>query len=706
MRMDEVAAELRIESGRGRPSGHRGRSGVWLYGEVKAKGVLAALAVAHAWQRWTAEHPQQIEPPALRGAEDARAAVRQAFADVAAFCRKHDFLLGQLRAGLGDTAADRVRGAAAGGSHSTGEHDFGEGQLAVIAKEAWHGRSAIFADYLAEHLASATAAFAPPQLPRGAALHLSSVATVACTDDREATSEVLAAGLEGYWFGRYVSSRVPWARSLESAEAVLLRAETSGRAARHHIDAYGALVMELLSTNVLLVRATEEASKAEHLVAAAIEGPYSTDHQEGGQTRRQLIEVRADLTSRLSLALHRLGRYQESLAPIETSLRLADEELADPSRKARALTNLADTLAALGRHDEAVEHAEQAVRIRSAPTGRSDPTSRERLSLSRNALIRAYAAGGRLDDAVRESRLLLADRALHPRGIHLARLGLADVLLQAGHPTRAALVARKTHLADTPGYLPFSYAYQHTLLIIARCTLDLERPAEAAALLAESPALDDWFRATVSPRLAIEIRLCWAQATGEPAELNAVARLADQSLGPAHPTTLEVRRTVARTLFASGDAEAALRDWNAILGDEAALAPHHLARVGTLTGLAEAQAALGHIARAQAHFAEAQAITDGTPADRHPLALAARLGTARLAARTGRTDEAVDLLDQVRDRSPAYDRRTGASTDDGAWELPALEDNHRLLRDANTLLAQLRPDAVSDLDIAWWTITE
>ncbi|NJP33755.1 tetratricopeptide repeat protein [Micromonospora thermarum] len=705
MRMDEVAGELRIESGRGRPSGHRGRSGVWLYGEVKAKGVLAALAVAHAWQRWTAERPQQAQPHAHRRAEDARAAVRHAFADVAAFCRKHDFLLGQLRAGLGDTAADRVRGAAAGGSHSAGEHDFGEGHLAVIAREAWHGRSAIFADYLAGHLASATAAFAPPRLPKGAALHLSSVATVACTDDREATPDVLAAGLEGYWFGRYVSSNVPWARSLESAEAVLSRAETSGRAARHRIDAHGALIMELLSTNVLLVRAAEEAGHAERLVAAAIDGPYATG-PEGSETRRQLIEVRADLTSRLSLALHRLGRHQESLASIETSLRLSDEALADPSRKARALTNLADTLAAIGRPDEAVEHAEQAVRIRSATTGQSDPTSRERLSLSRNALVRAYAAGGRLDEAVRESRLLLADRALHPRGIHLARLGLADVLFQAGHPTRGALLARQTHLTDTPGYLPFSYAYQHTLLIIARCTLDLERPAEAAALLAASPALDDWFRTTVSPQLAIEIRLCRAEATGEPAELNAVARLADQTLGPAHPTTLQVRRTVARTRLVSGDAEAALRDWNAIRNDEARLAPRHPVRVGTLTGIAEAHAALGQIDRAQAHFAEARAIADGTAADRHPLALAARLGAARLAARIGRTGEAVDLLEQILDRSPAYDRRIGASSDDGAWELPALEDDHPLLRAAHALLAELRPDAVSGLDGAWWTITE
>jgi len=714
MRVEEVAAAVALPGGRGRPSRRpAGRSSVWLYGEVRAKRVLAALAAAHAWQGFHAVDRSPRQTPATVVA--AREMVIDAFAKIVRFCREEHFLMTQVRTGLGDLSQDR--GSAGDGTvPAAWRHG---GPYAAAAREAWYGRCAVFAGFLQGRLAQAVGAVAPPEVDEATAQHMSSLATYACIDDPYGSPETVAAGLAGYWFERYLTGRIGWVAAVEEAERQRDRQRRGDRAPRHLVSADGSLVGELIATNVLLNRAAAAAAAAAESITTLLAGPYASRSGEPGDATRDLLEAHCDITSRLGLALYRLGRYTEATRALEHSLAIADKELAhDRSRMARAQTNLADTFATSGDPVLALANAVEAVEVRRAIARELDtPTTWERLSLSENALVRCLLAAGRTGEAVRVARALLDDRLVHGSGSLAAHRTIGRALRVAGHPERARQHLRQAHQFDSRWYLPFSYTYQRTVLELARCARDLAQPAEVLALLDDSPALDPWFASQVSPALAVEVRLCRAEALCDSGDTAAAQLAVDEAdrvvrdqLGTGHPLVLACRRANARLLARAGQTADAVGILLAVQSTEQGqLNPLDSGCITTRLSLAEIYARSGDRAAALAEVNEVINLVEHGVDPSSPAQLAARTAAARSDAEEERHDSALMWLQPVLDRRPVIDPSSGPNAAIDGWNLPALEEGHPLLLEARKLERSLRqlPSELTDTrGRPWWASEE
>src|SRR5207302_131221 len=123
-------------------------------------------------------------------------------------------------------------------------------------------------------------------------------------------------GLTGYWYSRYLRGTADWVGAIEQAELRVERLAGDGAPPWHQFTARGELVLELLTTQVLLSRAIQRATDA----VADLEAQSPPAAWAG--------EMRADLTSRIGFALHRDGAYDSSAAWLQRSLAICEHELA------------------------------------------------------------------------------------------------------------------------------------------------------------------------------------------------------------------------------------------------------------------------------------------------------------------------------------------------------------------------------------------
>ena len=692
MRVEDVAALVDLPTGRGRPRrGGGGRSPMWLYGEIRAKRVLAGLAAAHAWRHDTAAlQPLGAVPETVTGM---RAAAKAAFLEIVTFCQRERKLLDQIRAGLGDPSAHERRG----GDDTPPTWQVG-GPYATVAYEAWQGRCAAFAEFLQNRLGQAVQAVAPPAPDDlQIAQHLSNLATHACSDGNADPADDVAAGLTGYWFDRYLAARIGWLNGVAEAEQTLDRSRRSGQAGRHVAAAAGVLVTELLGSDVLLQRAAAEADAAHHSIAEMLAGQYSPGAGPLRDAARDLAELQCDLTSRHGLALLRQGRLAEAREPLGQSLALAHDVLGqDRARAARARTNLAEARAIGGHGVEALSLIADAVDVRKALVGATDtPTTRQRLAISEHTMVRVLIAAGRTGAARRLAQRLFQDSVRH--GVHeeVARRTLGVALRAAGHPHAARQHLERAHNGDSPWYLPFSRTYRDTVLELCRCALDLAQPTEVLRLSAFPPAAEDWFRKTVSPALAMQLSVCQVLALAEDGDAAALPEaerlvaLGVRLLGEEHLVVLETRRALAHTLVRADRPDRARNELLAVRDIEHAgrepVEPGSPGMLATALQLAEVAEILSDEDAVAAEITTLLALTGAGLDSDHPALLRARVVGARLAARTGDSQGAAQLLGPVVDRAPVPGSK-GPTADD----LPRLEEHHPVLEAARTILRGLK----------------
>ena len=698
VRAGDVAAAVRLP-------GERGRSAVWLYNEVRNRRVLVALAAAHAWRDFPGRAGWSCPRP-IGSVTAARSAAAAALAVIVVFHRAEQPLMTQVGYGIGDISTAEKRKLPAGNGVTPPRWPVsGWGRVAAAA---WHGRCAVFTDFLSPALrdcAQSVTYLTEADAIDGAS-RLSDIAFQTCLADREGPVDLIARGLAALWFERdlaRLAGTLP--RDLESSEtalAAVVRRRTDRRA---EANAGSVVVRVLLEAGTLHARCVREARRSvsvwQDLVAAGAARPDA-------ETRGHDLQRLSDAASHLGLAAARYGDRVAAADAWQLSRRIAEQDLShDVSRIARADTNLAALTAETGHGPDPASAISEVFGTRLIQAARQPDNAAawRRLTVTARARADIARVGGRVGDGVRLAAELLADRQARlgdpaHADIAEARVVLGQALLAAGHP-----VAARRHLeeaADTrhARFLATSYRVQEDLLWLARAALVLEQPQTVQDLLAGQAAATDWFCDQVSFRLGYTARRLLALATGalgRPEEATA-ALLADreqlggQPLDPGlDPLAADFDRALGEAALLRGDAAGALAILARLAEAEAQAGPPRPARGWTLVLLARAADQLGDAARATESFGLVTELGAGGIDPGHPVILTARYDEAVRRAATGDTREAADLLEPVLDRTLL------------AHGYAALGEAHPLLARARTLAGRLGitwPDSLAAIDEA------
>ena len=252
VRAGDVAAAVRLP-------GEKGRSAVWLYNEVRNRRVLVALAAAHAWT----EFPGRVNaapPGPIESVTAARSAAAAALGVIVAFHRAEQALMTQVGYGIGDISTAEKRQLASG--TNLAPPSWPDSSWGRVAAAAWHGRCAVFTDFLRPVLracAESVTYLAEPNAADSAA-RLSDIAFRTCLADREAPVDLVARGLAALWFERdlaRVAGTLP--RDLESSEIALATVARRSTDPRAEANASAVVVRVLLEAGTLHERCMRQA---------------------------------------------------------------------------------------------------------------------------------------------------------------------------------------------------------------------------------------------------------------------------------------------------------------------------------------------------------------------------------------------------------------------------------------------------------------
>jgi len=385
-------------------------------------------------------------------------------------------------------------------------------------------------------------------------------------------------------------------RSAERAEAAVAARTAADRALAARDAATGFLLTDMLGA----VDPRDGDGRSVRVVEALDAGVGSVAERFGNDPPTD-----AHVRSLIGSAYHALGLYAAAEEQRNAALALQRRH-GDPPALAEALLDLGQTLIRMGRHDEAIALATEAVGIRA----RIDGTAAVSTALARGVLASALAGTGRYEDAAqleRESldalRAALANddirvaRAVHQLGVRLRTLRRADdaePLLREAHETLVRLRG--------PNALETMVAAGN----LANCLLHLGRADEALPLLEASVDARRTVVGADDPRLAAALqRLAEARfyvlgdaARAEPAVAEA-ASIRTRRLGADHLHT-------ANSLHLHG---LALVDLDRADEAEPLLIEALRIRLGRLPSdhrqIAEARSALGHAIATQGRLDEA-----------------------------------------------------------------------------------------------------
>ncbi|MEZ0109792.1 hypothetical protein ABH920_003806 [Catenulispora sp. EB89] len=489
VRTADVAALIDLEGGDGRSAKGR-RSAVWLYGTVRSRRALVALAALHAWEEFRAGQSDAAVPPDPSTLEEAHATVADALLTVARFHRAARFLLRQVELGLGDIATSEKRAESADQAPAS----WPASAWGRVAAEGYAGRFGAYADHLAPRLLAAARAVCPMPAAQAAeqAATLSDLAFRALCGDPDGPIDLIAEGLAAYWTERdLVRVAGRWTRELAAAEKAVDGALRWSGDVRAEVAAQGFLTRVLLDSGALYERcAREEARRIRMLtaggapvpvpepvsepVSAAAGSPGETvgsgldqarhaagagpgdatgsgsdsdsgtgsDSDSGSGTSSGTgsgseiadLQTLCDAASRRGLALQRFGdlagaeaAHRQARSVAEIGLvPLGADEVA--SYAARSDHNLAEV--ALERRSPVAESlAERALAVRQNLARGGSSASWRRLSLTMELQVRVVGLGGGAVAAVQRAGALLADRIASAGGPDNAGVAAARVVL-------------------------------------------------------------------------------------------------------------------------------------------------------------------------------------------------------------------------------------------------------------------------------------
>ena len=709
VRAGDVAAAVRLP-------GETGRSAVWLYNEVRNRRVLVALAAAHAWN----EFPGRVNAPPpgpIQSVTAARSAAAAALGLIVAFHRAEQVLMTQVGYGIGDISTAEKRQLASG--TNLAPPTWPDSSWGRVAAEAWHGRCAVFTDFLRPVLracAESVTYLAEPNAADSAA-RLSDIAFRTCLADREAPVDLVARGLAALWFERdlaRVAGTLP--RDLESSEIALATVARRSTDPRAEANASAVVVRVLLEAGTLHERCMRQARQTVSLwqeLAASPDEPAEAGISLMSRAVWHDLQRLSDAASHLGLAAARYGDRRSAADAWQLSRRVAEHELAgDLERMSRADTNLAALAAEAGRARQASSLISGVFRTRLELVDQQPENAAawRRLTVTARAQADIARFGGRVVEGVRLAAELLADRQSRlgdpaHADVAEARLVLGQALLAAGLPVRARRCLEEGAESRRGRFLPASYRAQEDLVWLVRTALVLERPMVARDLLADEAAPTDWFCDRVSFRLGYTARrlLALAMAGLGRTDEAAAALLADRErLGDRplciglDPLVADFDRALGEVALLGGDFAGAVATLAKLAEAEAApaaaAAPTPLpARGWTLVLLGRAADGLGDARRAAWCFRSVGDLVSAGIDPGHPVILTARYDQAVRCAATGDTGESADLLEPVLDRTRL------------AHGYPALGDGHPLLIRARALAQRLGialPDAMTGPDDA------
>jgi tetratricopeptide (TPR) repeat protein len=588
-----------------------------------------------------------------------------------------------------------------------------------VAQAAWQGRCDVFADFLRPVLrdcGQSVTYLAEPDAAQSAS-RLSDIAFRTCLADREGPVELIARGLAALWFERELTrfaGTLP--RDLESSETALAAVARRRTDPRAEANASAIVVRVLLEAGTLHERGMREARRTVSLwqELAADQGP--------GFGAYDLARL-TDAASHLGLAAARYGDLGAAAGAWALSRRVAEQDLDDRSRIARADNNLAALAAERGQRRHASDLIAGVWHTRLALLGAhpQDAAAWRRLTVTERARADITRVNGQVVEGVRLAAGLLADRQarLSDPGhadIAEARLVLGQALLAAGHPAAARRQLEEAADVRRARFLPTSYRVQEDLIWQAKAALVLERPRAVLDLLDGQAAQTDWFRDRVSFRLGYTARRLLALARGQLGGTEQAAaalradreRLADWPLDAGlDPLAADFDRSLAELALngarvqAAADALAELAEVEGGLGGEsgagsggasgarAGVRPPLPAHGWTLVLLGRAAHRLGDADTAARCFGSVTALAGIDP--RHPVILAAHYDEALRCAEIGDTGQAASLLAPLLDRALLGHGR------------PALGEAHPLLARARTLAERLGiavPATAANLDEA------
>jgi tetratricopeptide (TPR) repeat protein len=704
VRAGDVAAAVRLP-------GETGRSAVWLYNEVRNRRVLVALAAAHAWIEFPG-HLNASPPGPIDSVTAARSAAAAALGVIVTFHRAEHSLMTQVGYGIGDISTAEKRQLASG--TDLAPPTWPDSSWGRVAAAAWHGRCAVFTDFLRPVLracAESVTYLAEPNAADSAAL-LSDIAFRTCLADHEAPVDLVARGLAALWFERdlaRVAGTLP--RDLESAETALATVARRSTDPRAEANASAVVVRVLLEAGTLHERCTRQARQTVSLwqeLAADPDEPAEPGISLMSRAVWHDLQRLSDAASHLGLAAARYGDRRSAADAWRLSRLVAEHELAgDLPRMSRADTNLAALAAEAGRMQDASRLISGVYRTRLELVERQPDNAAAWRRLTVTARARADIAriGGRVVEGVRLAAELIADR--HARlgdpahaDVAEARLVLGQALLAAGQLVPARRCLEEAADSRRGRFMPASYRAQEDLLWLVRTALVLERPTVSRDLLAAEAAPTDWFCDRVSFRVGYTARRLLALASAGLGRIDeaAAALLADRErLGDRplciglDPLVADFDRSLGEVALLGGDFAAAQTTLAKLAEAEAAGPATLPARGWTLVLLARAADRLGDGRRAASCFRSAADLASGGIDPGHPVILTSRYDQAVRCAATGDTGESAELLEPLLDRTRL------------AHGYPALGDAHPLLTRARALAQRLGitvPDTTTGPDDA------
>ncbi len=690
VRAGDVAAAVRLP-------GETGRSAVWLYNEVRNRRVLVALAAAHAW----IEFPGRLNaspPGPIDSVTAARSAAAAALGVIVTFHRAEHSLMTQVGYGIGDISTAEKRQLASG--TDLAPPTWPDSSWGRVAAAAWHGRCAVFTDFLRPVLRACAESVTYLAEPHAAdsAVRLSDIAFRTCLADHEAPVDLVARGLAALWFERdlaRVAGTLP--RDLESAETALATVARRSTDPRAEANASAVVVRVMLEAGTLHERCMRQARQTVSLwqeLAADPDEPAEPGISLMSRAVWHDLQRLSDAASHLGLAAARYGDRRSAAGAWRLSRLVAEHELAgDLPRMSRADTNLAALAAEAGRMQEASRLISGVYRTRLELVERQpeDAAAWRRLTVTARARADIARIGGQVIEGVRLAAELIADR--HARlgdpahaDVAEARLVLGQALLAAGQLVPARRCLEEAADSRRGRSMPASYRAQEDLLWLVRTALVLERPTVARDLLADEAAPTDWFCDRVSFRVGYTARRLLALASAGLGRTDeaAAALLADRErLGDRplciglDPLVADFDRSLGEVALLGGDFAAAQTTLAKLAEAEAAGPATLPARGWTLVLLARAADRLGDSRQAARCFRSVADLVSGGIDPCHPVILTARYDQAVRCAATGDTGESAELLEPVLDRTPL------------AHGYPALGEAHPVLVRARALAQRL-----------------
>lgn len=209
----------------------------------------------------------------------------------------------------------------------------------------------------------------------------------------------------------------------------------------------------------LLLAEFPEHAEALHLLGVV--------HQQRGELEQAVSLIRRSIAidgarekphSNLAIALHRLGRHQEALDSVESALRIKPDY-------PEALSNRGNVLLELGRHEEALHSYERALRLR--PGGIDIQLNRGGLLQSLNRPEEALAASDQVlaQQPGLPRALVLRGNALRSLHRHAQSLASYERALQTEPGNFAAMVGSGNALQSLHRHLEALDAYKRALAL-------------------------------------------------------------------------------------------------------------------------------------------------------------------------------------------------------------------------------------------------